>query len=332
MTGRDALQAALDRLCPMHLWLEPGGAIRHAAPTLLKLRPRAALVGQAFDTVFSLLRPRPGPGLHGALPTGQRLQVQFRDAPATAFNAIALPAPGGGLIVNLGFRMTAPEALRDYTLASADFAPTDPTVEMLFLIEAKSAAMEAQRHLNLRLQGAALVAEEQAQTDPLTGLKNLRALQDVLSRLVNGGEGFALMHVDLDHFKAVNDSFGHDAGDHVLRGAARIMQSVTREGDTVARIGGDEFLLVLPGRQDRDRLSRIAARLIAGLERPVRVRDHICRVSASIGIALSEDAPGAPPDDLIRHADAALYASKRAGRGRFTFAGTEAANDKAGSA
>ncbi|MDA0962085.1 MAG: GGDEF domain-containing protein, partial [Proteobacteria bacterium] len=68
MTGRDALQAALDRLCPMHLWLEPGGAIRHAAPTLLKLRPRAALVGQAFDTVFSLLRPRPGPGLPGALP------------------------------------------------------------------------------------------------------------------------------------------------------------------------------------------------------------------------------------------------------------------------
>ena len=321
MTRQDALRAALDRLCPMHLWLGPGGVIGHAAPTLLKLRPRAALVGQGFDTVFRLLRPRPVPGSPSALPAGQRLQVQFRDAPATAFNAIALPAPGGGLVVNLGFRMTAPEALRDYALSSADFAPTDPTVEMLFLIEAKSAAMEAQRHLNLRLQGAALVAEEQAQTDPLTGLKNLRALHDVLSRLVNDGDRFALMHVDLDHFKAVNDSFGHDAGDHVLRAAARIMQSVTREGDTVARIGGDEFVLVLPGRQDHARLSRIAARLIAGLERPVRVRDHVCRISASIGIVLSADTPDAPPDDLVRRADAALYVSKRGGRGRFTFAG-----------
>ncbi len=329
MTGQDALRVALDRLCPMHLWLDPGGVIRHAAPTLVKLRPRTALVGHGFDAAFRLLRPRPCSEPPGALPTGLRLQVQFRDAPATAFNAIALPAPAGGLIVNLGFRMTMPEALRDYPLTSADFAPTDPTVEMLFLIEAKSAAMEAQRHLNLRLQGAALAAEEQAQTDPLTGLKNLRALHDVLSRLVNDGDCFALMHVDLDHFKAVNDSFGHDAGDHVLRKAARIMQSVTREGDTVARIGGDEFLLVFPGRQDRARLSRIAARLIAGLERPVRVRDHLCRVSASIGIALSRDIPGAPPDDLIRRADAALYASKRAGRGRFTFAGTAVPPDGA---
>lgn len=320
MTGQDALQAALDRLCPMHMWLDGGGVIRHAAPTLVKLRPRSALVGHGFDAVFRLLRPRPGPGSALPLPPGLRLQVQFRDTPATAFNAMALPAPGAGQIVNLGFRMTAPEALRDYPLTSADFAPTDPTVEMLFLIEAKSAAMEAQRHLNLRLQGAALAAEEQAQTDPLTGLKNLRALHDVLSRLTNTGDCFALMHVDLDHFKAVNDSYGHDAGDHVLREAARIMQSVTREGDTVARIGGDEFLLVFPGRQDRARLTRIAARLIAGLERPVRVRGHLCRISASIGIALSRDTPGVPPDQIIRRADAALYASKRAGRGRFTFA------------
>lgn len=96
MTGNDALRTALDRLCPMHVWLGAGGVIGHAAPTLRKLRPRAALEGRAFDAVFRLLRPRPGPRSPCALPVGQKLQVQFRDAPATAFNAIALPAPGAG--------------------------------------------------------------------------------------------------------------------------------------------------------------------------------------------------------------------------------------------
>ena len=311
--------AALDRLCPLHLWLDEGGVIRHAGPSLRKLRPERRWTDDAFGAVFRLQRPR-GPRAAGpVLPEDRPLVLQFRDAPATTFKALAAPAPGGGQIVNLGFAMTMPEALAAYPLTSADFAATDPTVEMLFLIEAKSAAMDAQRHLNLRLQGARLAAEEQAQTDPLTGLRNLRGMRDVLSRLVATGTGFALMHVDLDHFKAVNDTYGHDAGDAVLREAARVMLSATRETDTVARMGGDEFLLVFPGLADRTRLAGIARRMIEGLERPVAVGDHLCRISASIGIVLSGDHTAPQIDPLLKAADLALYASKHAGRGRFSF-------------
>ena len=150
----------------------------------------------------------------------------------------------------------------DYALVSSDFAATDLAIEMLYLVEAKSAAMEASRKLNLRLQGAMIAAEEQAFTDTLTGLKNRRAMDHVLARLIEAGREFALMHIDLDFFKAVNDTLGHAAGDHVLQNVARIMVEETRSDDTVARVGGDEFVILFDGLTDRETLVRVAERII----------------------------------------------------------------------
>lgn len=303
----------------MHLVLDGGGRIIRTGPTLRKLRPEAHCAGDRVFDLFDLIRPRgvcDMAGLRGA--PGGTLRMKFRDAPHTAFKGILVPQPGGHAVVNLSFGISILDAVRDYDLTAADFAATDFAIELLYLVEAKTAAMEESRNLNRRLQGARIAAEEQAFTDTLTGLKNRRAMDHVMTRLPGGPADYALMHLDLDFFKAVNDTFGHAAGDYVLQEAARIMISETREEDTVARIGGDEFVLMFRLPTDRDRLAAIADRLIRRLQAPIRFGDQICHVSASIGIAIAgQDAE--TPADLLHRADLALYAAKRAGRGRHRF-------------
>ena len=216
--------SAMDVLCPMHVVLSGTGHIVHVGPTAQKLRPDEPLVGERFLEVFDLKRPR-------AISTmadlreiaGMKLHLRLRDAPKTDIKGVLVPGPEADqCIVNLSFGISIVDAVRDYALTSADFAATDMAVEMLYLVEAKSAAMDAYRTLNLRLQGAKIAAEEQAYTDTLTGLKNRRAMDHVMARYANWGTQFGLMQIDLDWFKAVNDTMGHAAGDHVLQTVARV--------------------------------------------------------------------------------------------------------------
>ncbi|RBI74481.1 GGDEF domain-containing protein [Roseovarius sp. TE539] len=313
-----AVTALLDLLCPMHARLGPTGHILHAGPTLCKLRPGHRLEGMRFLEVMELRRPR-GDGSMSALmaAAGRKLHLRLRDRPHTQLKGVLAPLPdGAGAVIDLSLGISVVEAVRDYALTSADFAATDLTIEMLYLVEAKSAAMEASRKLNLRLEGAKIAAEEQAFTDTLTGLKNRRALDCVLYRQLAGGRDFALLALDLDLFKGVNDRLGHAAGDHVLQEVARRMVEETRGDDMVARVGGDEFILILDGLADRTRLARIAARLITRLEEPIDFEGQTCVVSASIGAVLSGDCPAAPAAELKEAADRALYRAKNGGRGR----------------
>jgi diguanylate cyclase (GGDEF)-like protein len=138
--------------------------------------------------------------------------------------------------------------------------------------------------------------------------------------LLERGRPFGLMHLDLDHFKRVNDHLGHAAGDHVLTQVAQVLRREVRSDDMVARIGGDEFILIFEGVTDPDVLGRIADRVIARLMRPIPWGERFCRVSASIGIAVSDDAAAADVAALLERADGALYLSKRAGRARHELA------------
>ncbi|MCJ7871892.1 GGDEF domain-containing protein [Phaeobacter sp. J2-8] len=312
----------LDMFCPMHLTLDRAGHIAHVGPTLAKLRPDQVLVGQRFLEVFELRRPRSVEAMADLMAhAGTKLNLRFRDGQQTGLVGVLVAPPdfGGGAVINLSFGISVVDAVGDYALTGADFAATDLTIEMLYLVEAKSAAMEASRKLNLRLQGAKIAAEEQAFTDTLTGLKNRRAMDHVLSRAASGGGRFALVHLDLDFFKAVNDTKGHAAGDHVLQEVARILVEETRTEDTVARVGGDEFVLLMSGRMNRKRLARISERLVERLEKPIVFGEDTCQISASIGIVLSEDY--AEPDiaQMQDDADFALYASKHRGRACHTF-------------
>ncbi|MDU9003386.1 diguanylate cyclase domain-containing protein [Sedimentitalea todarodis] len=319
MIAQDHLADWLCTLCPMHLMLDKTGRITGVGPTLQKLRPDALMVGQRFLELFELTRPRSVTNMEGLLAhSGAKLHLQLRDVPRTALKGVAVPIAQGA-VLNLSFGISVLDAVRDYALTSADFAATDLTIELLYLVEAKSAAMEASRKLNQRLQGAMIAAEEQAFTDTLTGLKNRRAMNHVLSRMAAGSRAFALMNLDLDFFKAVNDTMGHAAGDHVLQVAARILVEETRDQDMVARVGGDEFVLMFDGLRDKRRLGGIARRLVARLQEPVPFEGQVCKISASIGTVLSVQSPGPDPADLLHKADLALYASKRAGRGCHTF-------------
>ena len=316
MISKPGLAAILNQLSPMYLLLDASGHIERVGSTLQKLRPDQPLQGQRFLELFQLTRPRSVSTMSDLTArAGAVLHLNFRDAPATGFKGALVPLPGAqGAIVNLSFGISVLDAVQDYALTSADFPVTDLTIEMLYLVEAKSAAMEASRKLNMRLQGAMIAAEEQAFTDTLTGLKNRRAMEFVLDRLIAGTGQFALMHLDLDFFKQVNDTYGHAAGDHILQHAARIMLDETRSTDTIARVGGDEFVLLLDDLTDHSRLDQIARNLIEGMEKPVNYRGQTCRVSASIGTTVSRSHDRVAAPNMLHQADLALYAAKKAGR------------------
>ncbi|MFD0978307.1 GGDEF domain-containing protein [Tropicimonas aquimaris] len=317
---------ALSAFMPMHLVVANDGRILRAGPTLLKLRPEGGLIGGMFFDVFEMRRPR-GVTHIALLPVqdGGRFLVIFREGVRSHFKALAANLScGRGVLVNLSFGISVVDAVEAYDLSSRDFAATDLAVEMLYLFEAKSAAMSESKMLNQRLQGAKVAAEEQAFTDTLTGLKNRRALGHVLDRFEATGVPFGLMQVDLDYFKQVNDRFGHAAGDEVLQVVARILVSETRDCDTVARVGGDEFVLVFQRLVDTEVLQTIAHRIISRLEEPVPYGGDACRISCSIGIATSVSHPGVGADSLLDEADKALYASKHAGRGRCMLANPDA--------
>lgn len=313
--------AALDVLCPMHVMLDPDGCISHAGPTLRKLRPDRDFDGARVLDILHVTRPRPAGDMAALLSlAGRRLRLTLRGAPGTQLCGVLMPDGAGGALMNLAFGISIVDAVRDYTLTNEDFAPTDLAVEMLYLVEAKSSAMDMLREMSLRAEGARRRAEEQAVTDALTGLRNRRALDRVLDRMVADRQDFALMHLDLDRFKAINDTLGHAAGDHVLRRVARIMTEETRTEDTVARVGGDEFVLVFRGLTDRARIDEIARRLIERIEEPVPFEGQMCRISASAGTAISERIAQPEIAELMAAADAALYAVKRSGRGHHRFA------------
>jgi diguanylate cyclase (GGDEF)-like protein len=312
---------ALGRLMPLHLHVGPDGAIRGTGPTMAKLLGALPGPGCGFLDLFDVQRPRgPAEAVGLAALRGGRIRLALRAPPRTVFKGLAVALGGGaGWLINLSFGIGLADAVREHRLTDADFAATDLAVEMLYLIEAKTAVLDELRRLNLRLQNAKSAAEELALTDTLTGLRNRRAMDDALAGAAVTGTPLGLIHVDLDWFKQVNDSLGHAAGDAVLVHVARVLREETRGGDVVARIGGDEFVAVFPGLTDADALDRIARRILARIEEPVTHDGSECRVSASIGITSSASYPACDPDILLNDADRALYASKRAGRGRITF-------------
>ncbi|WP_415402367.1 diguanylate cyclase domain-containing protein [Tateyamaria sp. SN3-11] len=314
------MNEALDVLCPMHVILSETGHVLHAGPTVQKLRPDNPFEGRRFLEIFDLKRPRAITNMDTLRATaGTKLHLQLRDAPQTEIKGILVPgAKPGQSIVNLSFGISVVDAVADYALTSADFAATDLTIEMLYLVEAKSAAMDASRKLNLRLQGAMIAAEEQAFTDTLTGLKNRRAMDHVLARHIEWDTRFGLMQVDLDWFKAVNDTLGHAAGDHVLQTVARVMVEETRDTDTVARVGGDEFVIILPYANGTVALENIGTRIIERLTKPIPFQGEMCHISASIGTTIFEPGSEQTMAQILDDADVALYASKHGGRGQQT--------------
>lgn len=231
-------------------------------------------------------------------------------------------------------------AIRALNLGASDIAENTALAEELAI---RIDGLLRQKHLRDRLRQTDEQSYRLAATDPLTGLYNRRYaeayLADLLMREQEQGRGYVLMLVDLDHFKAINDTFGHSAGDQVLKQVAKRLRDNLRAGDLVARYGGEEFLVVLPDTSSGE--SEFTAERLrkAVCREPVVLEDgKAVPVTASIGVGfgveealpqpalktgtyggLAEPAPALSLSRLVDAADAALYRAKNAGRNRVEF-------------
>ena len=159
--------------------------------------------------------------------------------------------------------------------------------------------------------------------DSLTGLPNRAMFGEMLAHAVEAGgryrRAFAVMFVDLDRFKEVNDTFGHEAGDLLLKAVAGRLAAAVRASDIVARLSGDEFVILIEEAGSREQVVPVARKVLAAAVEPVDLGDgRRCGVSASVGIALFPE-DGADSDALLRNADAAMYRAKQAGKNGFRF-------------
>ena len=163
--------------------------------------------------------------------------------------------------------------------------------------------------------------ERMAHQDGLTGLPNRVRFRDRLNSAIGTagrGDAIAVLCIDLDRFKVVNDTLGHPVGDDLLRAVAQRLQDCVRQDDLLARLGGDEFAIIQTAALQPGAAHSLAARLVGVMERPFDVRGHRIDVGASVGIA-QWPRDGADSDQILSHADLALYAAKSAGRGDYRF-------------
>ena len=195
-------------------------------------------------------------------------------------------------------------------------AEWDVTDDMLLRQDLERARNLAELR-NVELEKASSRIRHNALHDALTGLPNRRYLDDRLGSL-SDQEPRGLLHIDLDRFKQINDTLGHAAGDAMLTHAASVLQSCVRDGDFIARIGGDEFVVLCTKSVSPIMLSQVAGRIIQRMREPVPYKGRQCRFGVSIGIAVDMDCT-VEPRDLFVNADIALYRAKDSGRDRFEF-------------
>jgi two-component system cell cycle response regulator len=292
-------------------------ACRHQITALPAGGPITAAPGAPAADVFVLMIPAV------AAQTGLELMAELR----------ASPEARHGRIVCL-----LPEEARTLAASLLDMGASDVIVglaelnEMTLRLGRQIQRKQAVDHLRARLHDGLRAA----MIDPLTGLYNRRFAMPFLKGLAMGQDGkasgFAVMLADLDHFKQINDRLGHAAGDRVLCHVADLLGSSVREVDLVARIGGEEFLIVMPGadgtvaRRAADRLCRRIGE--AGI--PLRGQSQPAHVTVSIGVAMGQVSPNAEDaaahvDALLDEADRALYRAKARGRNTVTLSARPAA-------
>jgi diguanylate cyclase (GGDEF)-like protein len=259
--------------------------------------------------------PESGWILLAGLPRSVALASAERELHRNLWVGLAVLLVVSGLGLTLQRRIARPASRLRHAIeaASTDHtvrAPVEGPAELAAVAEAFNATIAQRRALERELA-------HQALHDPLTSLPNRTLLADrldqALARQARAGGTVVVAFMDLDRFKLINDSKGHPAGDALLVSLARRLESVLRAGDTVARFGGDEFVMVSEGDHTDDDVMSIAQRLAATLEDSFSVAGEEIRVSGSVGLAVGHSGDSA--DDLIRNADAAMYEAKKTQRG-----------------
>lgn len=314
---------ALRRFLPMHLRLRDDGTVVSVGPTLAKLAPdlQAGLSGR-------LVNARPGrstcplAAIQEAVDGQGRLILRILNTRDIILRGHGVRDGAGAMLLNLGFGISLHRAIRAAELTDDDFVPSDLAMELMFLREANRGVLHVLSRFNDQLAEARQEAVLQAQTDPLTGLRNRRGLDLELAQALrlNGHRQedaavpVAVIHLDLDHFKQVNDLLGHLAGDELLYRVAAVLKQQVRKADTAARVGGDEFVLLMRGMTSRSALRDLSKRIIRAIRLLTPPELVGYQVSASLGIVIWMPGEADSASDLLDRADKALYQAKAAGR------------------
>ncbi|MGH8576844.1 MAG: putative bifunctional diguanylate cyclase/phosphodiesterase [Gammaproteobacteria bacterium] len=213
--------------------------------------------------------------------------------------------------------------IREYATVSCEHGrPAKARCVLVDITAAKEAQEEALGRAHAGLRDSEARLKHYAYHDALTALPNRALLCDRLEQALAQGRRedhpVALLSLDLDRFKVINDTLGHPVGDQLLRGVGGRLRDLLREGDTVARLGGDEFVVLLPRIHTESDAAQVAAKAIAEIATPFAVLGHELHVSASVGVSLFPR-DGGDPETLIKYADTALYEAKARGRNQYQF-------------
>ena len=316
-----------DHLSPFHLFLTFDAKGHRAGPSMHKIFDHLGL--DLEDCTSSLRLIRQGMNLSvNALSKApvRSLSCQLVGVDTFTLQGQSIPIMGGALL-DLGLTLEEVTRLDRLPLHRHDFTPHMMIEELMLLIEAKSIVVSASQDITLRLEHERNSALDSARRDPLTGLCNRTALEHTKRDAALDLRSLCVMQMDLDHFKAVNDTLGHSAGDHVLRHVAQILRDETHRDDELIRLGGDEFAIILHHIRDPSQAEAVAQRIIERVAHPIPYQDTHCHVSASIGLARPEEL-GTTTDAsalvaLLDQADSALYAAKHAGRNHGLWAAAE---------
>jgi diguanylate cyclase (GGDEF)-like protein len=303
----DSIQDFLDAAFPFHLRVDEALVVTGFGRSLPRLCPDIA-VGSPLGT-----HVRAFPGRTPVAPADLRIQPGRAVVLQTCTLEVRLrcqvleTADGETLLLVIPW-LDGLEELDRTGLTLGDFAAHDPTPDFMFVSQGQLTALNDARRLAERLRLLESERRIQALYDPLTGVGNRRRFTETLAQ---NNPGTCLVIVDIDHFKEVNDTFGHPMGDAVLCSVAERLQSLTIEQDTIVRLGGDEFAVLLHGDNSAERSLVLANAIVEEMRRPVCLDGANVTVSVSVGAV-----PGGDSKTLARNADVALYTAKRSGRGR----------------
>ncbi|MEM6663105.1 MAG: GGDEF domain-containing protein, partial [Pseudomonadota bacterium] len=271
-------RGAMDAMFPLHMLLSYDGSILAIGRTLEKLTRGKELIKAAFFDSFTVAKPGGIDSIEMLLAkSNTKLRIRANWDHALELRGMAVPAgPNVMLPLALGTKLAA--MVDQYGLKVQDFSPADNSVELIYMIETQSAIINDSKQVNDSLMKAKVEAERLAMTDSLTGLPNRRALIAELEARLKRPDAhsgrFALLHLDLDKFKMVNDTLGHAAGDQVLAHAAAVFSSAVRDQDLIARIGGDEFVIVLHQNPAPDLVHSIGTQIIDRIAAPIPYREQ----------------------------------------------------------
>ena len=308
----------LDTLFPMHVVLDRDGIITHIGPTLLKIMHRD-LRGASFVEAFAIKKPRSIKNLSDlASAQGRKVVIRGTRATGNTVEFRCMPTKIGDsdelLLIDFSFSANFAELVEELDLSSSDFKPNDFSLDLFYTIETQRTLVEDSHKLTIALEDSKKEAEEAANIDVLTGIANRRSLYRHLTHLLNtdsGASNCVLFHIDLDEFKSINDNFGHAAGDHVLKHTAAILKELSDVADFPARIGGDEFAMIVAGATSEAKTQMIANGIRERILSPIEFQGHVFHIGVSIGVVELSQYANETPDRLFSCSDIALYQAKR---------------------